>query len=326
MLGAALSELVSGSPIDAVLFASWIIMPALCVGCVRQIVAARRIPVDFSLRRLESIELDRATLLYERVCKNLQEIDRLAEDFKGSLHNRYRHRAEIRRQYGKELEDLTSYAHHLRTMIIRIRRRPLQRFRAWAHTVSSRAAFSYALAVYVVILALLFAPVYFSELQAWTEELTTNFETLLWKSVHELLLYANGIASGLAAGVTPVFYFGRRTGLHIEQRAQIRLLKEFASTDPDRLIYRQQDSKPHDDPPQEPTSDELSPDRSWFSVLEVSRSATIDEIKEAYKLKIKQNHPDRVHGMAPMFRELAEDETKKLNAAYEEGVMSIRLG
>jgi hypothetical protein len=30
--------------------------------------------------------------------------------------------------------------------------------------------------------------------------------------------------------------------------------------------------------------------------------------------------------MAPMFRDLAEDETKKLNAAYEEGLMSIRLG
>ena len=163
MLGAALSELISGSPIDAVLFASWIIMPAFCVGCMRQIIAARRIPVDFSLRRLESIELDRATLLYERVCKNLQEIDRQGEDFKGSLRNRYRHRAEIRRQYDKELVDLTAYAHHLRAMIIRIRCQPLQRFRSWAHTVSSRFAFSYALAIYVVILALLLASVYYSE-------------------------------------------------------------------------------------------------------------------------------------------------------------------
>jgi len=58
----------------------------------------------------------------------------------------------------------------------------------------------------------------------------------------------------------------------------------------------------------------------------LARAMTIDEIKEAYKLKIKQNHPDRVHGMAPMFRDLAEDETKKLNAAYEEGLMMIRLG
>src|SRR6266850_1677955 len=167
MLGVGLSELFSGSLVNAVLFASLTILPALCVGCMQQIVAARRIPADFSLRRLESIELDRATLLYERVCKNLQEIDRQGEDFKGSLRSRYRHRAEIRRQYGKELEDLTAYVHHLRAMIIRIRRRPLQRFRSWAHTVSSRYAFSYALALYVVILALLLASVYYSEQPAW---------------------------------------------------------------------------------------------------------------------------------------------------------------
>ena len=327
MLGVGLSELFSGSLVNAVLLASLTTLPALCVGCMQQIVAARRIPADFSLRRLESIELDRATLLYERVCTNLQEIHRLGEDFKGSLRGRYRHRAETRRQYGKELEDLTAYAHHLRAMIIRIRRRPLQRFRSWAHTVSSRFAFSYALALYVVILALLLASVYYSEQTAWGEELTTNFETLLiWKSVHEHLLYANGIASGFVAIVTPVFYFVRRTGVHIDEGAQIRLLKEFASTDPDRLFSRRQDSKPGESPPQEPTSEELPPDRRWFSVLEVSPSATLDEIKEAYKLKIKQNHPDRVHGMAPMFRDLAEDETKKLNAAYEEGLMSNRLG
>jgi hypothetical protein len=193
--------------------------------------------------------------------------------------------------------------------------------------VSSRFAFSYALTLYFVILALLLASVYYSEQPATPEELTTDFETLLiWKSIHEHLLYANGIASGLVALATPVFYFVRRTGLHIDEGAQIRLLKEFANTDPDRLISRRQDSKPNESPPQQPTSEELPPDRSWFSVLEVSPSATVDEIKEAYKLKIKQNHPDRVHGMAPMFRDLAEDETKKLNAAYEEGLMSIRLG
>src|SRR5207237_7157426 len=97
---------------------------------------------------------NRATLLYERVCNNLKEIDRLGADCNGSLRSRYRHRAKIRRQYSKELDDLRAYAHHLRAMIIRIRGRPLQRFRSWAHTVSSRSAFSYALALYVLILAL----------------------------------------------------------------------------------------------------------------------------------------------------------------------------
>src|SRR5438105_484931 len=137
MLGAAVSELFS---VNAVLFASWVILPTICIGYMRQIIAARRMSLDFSLRKLEAIELDRATLLYERVCNNLKEIIRLGDDCKGSLRSRYRHRAQIKRQYGKELEDLTAYAYHLRAMIIRIRRRPLQRFRSRAHTVSSRFA------------------------------------------------------------------------------------------------------------------------------------------------------------------------------------------
>jgi curved DNA-binding protein CbpA len=59
--------------------------------------------------------------------------------------------------------------------------------------------------------------------------------------------------------------------------------------------------------------------------LGVSQLATLEEIKQAYKAKIKQNHPDRVHGMSSIFRELAEAQTKRLNSAYEDALMSLRL-
>src|SRR5256885_16865051 len=76
MLGAPISELFSVRPVDAILFASGGILPSICIGYLRQTIASQRISLDFSLRRLESIELNRATLLYERVCNNLKEIDR----------------------------------------------------------------------------------------------------------------------------------------------------------------------------------------------------------------------------------------------------------
>jgi len=45
-------------------------------------------------------------------------------------------------------------------------------------------------------------------------------------------------------------------------------------------------------------------------------------VKRAYKSLIKQNHPDRVQGMAQAFKNLAETETKKINAAYRQALSS----
>jgi DnaJ-class molecular chaperone len=66
-------------------------------------------------------------------------------------------------------------------------------------------------------------------------------------------------------------------------------------------------------------------DASWIEILGVSETATVEEVKEAYKALIKQNHPDRVQGMSPAFKELAEAETKKINAAYREALNSAPL-
>jgi preprotein translocase subunit Sec63 len=56
----------------------------------------------------------------------------------------------------------------------------------------------------------------------------------------------------------------------------------------------------------------------------VSPSASVEEVKQAYKMLLKQNHPDRVHNMSLAFRRLAEAETKKLNIAYAEALASLR--
>jgi len=60
-------------------------------------------------------------------------------------------------------------------------------------------------------------------------------------------------------------------------------------------------------------------DRSneWFEVLEVSATASLHEISEAYKSKIKQYHPDRVSHLGSEFRQMAEVKSKELNAAYQ---------
>ena len=52
-------------------------------------------------------------------------------------------------------------------------------------------------------------------------------------------------------------------------------------------------------------------------ILGVTSAATMAEIKLAYRRRIKECHPDRFAGMDERSRELAEEWTKSLNAAYE---------
>lgn len=57
--------------------------------------------------------------------------------------------------------------------------------------------------------------------------------------------------------------------------------------------------------------------KPWHQVLEVSSAANIDDIKQAYKRKIRQYHPDKVAGLGPEFTTIAEAKAKEINEAYK---------
>lgn len=81
----------------------------------------------------------------------------------------------------------------------------------------------------------------------------------------------------------------------------------------------QQEGGQRDDPPDDQPREEGMRGR-WHHILEVSESASIDEIRRAYRVKISQYHPDKVTQLGEELRELANRKSKEINAAYEHGV------
>jgi DnaJ-domain-containing protein 1 len=81
--------------------------------------------------------------------------------------------------------------------------------------------------------------------------------------------------------------------------------KKTAHDSPGGSAKRQ--SRPNDGPSQE---------LKWFEVLGVAPTASLDEIKTAYRERARQYHPDRVQGLGKEFGEIAERKMKELNSAY----------
>lgn len=64
----------------------------------------------------------------------------------------------------------------------------------------------------------------------------------------------------------------------------------------------------------------------WYEVLEVSAKASAEEIKRAWHEKVQKNHPDRVANLDLEFKILADQRTKKLNNARDQGLNNLSRG
>jgi hypothetical protein len=316
MLGLGVSEELQVALFNASLLALWAVLPVFAVGYARQLLAARRLRPEFSLRLYEAIELNRALTEYERVWRRRKELMDVADGVRPWWRMLLRPRTEMASPHVDEFEEVDAHARHLQAAIIRLKRGPLQRLKLLVRVLSSRFALGGALAVHVLLLTLLMVALESS----WASELIVGAKNpVTWYPLDARIFYANAAAAILAAASAPAFFLLRWVYLRRRYSFEFCALKEFAYGDPNRVIEQ---LKADGEIPAADASNNNDGD-TWFAVLGLSPSATIEEVKDAYKSLIKQNHPDRVHGMAPAFMTLAETKTKKLNAAYQYALFSL---
>jgi DnaJ-domain-containing protein 1 len=311
--------------VNAIVLALWAALPVLILGYIRQAQAARRIRPEFSLRKSEISELDRAVALYDQVCRRLETIEQQTETPRRFWRALFDRAEDGREADADERDDLQAHAEHLRGTIARLQRRPLRRLRAWVHAASARSALAGALAAYGAALALAIAASQAPGQAAWADELNAGGRhALVWYPLDARLFYANAAAAGLAIAAAALLYLLRRARLRRDYELEICAFRDLANSDPLRPVEPPaEEDLAASGPSQWTEANENNASDTWFAVLGLSSAATIEDVRNAYKTLIKQNHPDRVHGMAPIFRALAEAETKKINAAYRQALLCI---
>jgi DnaJ like chaperone protein len=57
---------------------------------------------------------------------------------------------------------------------------------------------------------------------------------------------------------------------------------------------------------------------SAYTILEVSKSATDDEVKKAYRNLVKKHHPDKVRNLGQAAEEAAKEKFQRIQKAYED--------
>jgi len=74
---------------------------------------------------------------------------------------------------------------------------------------------------------------------------------------------------------------------------------------------------PLDDDTAPPKKQTPAPKPQWWDILQISSTASEDEIKQAYRRLIKESHPDKAGHLSPEAQAAIEHEAKRLNDAYE---------
>lgn len=295
-------------------------LPALLVAYGWQLLSRRRVWPEFSLRKSEAAELDRALLLYRKAASRLDQLCARGHKTDRGWRAMFLRPAHLDHGDADEWEDLQAFRRHLGATIVRLRRLPFQRLRERVHALSLRAALGRGLAVHLAVFVLLAVALRTTVPLVLARALVDPAEVFPIGAFDQSLLQANAGAACLALMLLPGFYWFRRGRLRHEFGLEFCVLKELAAMPPDQA---------NDRAAAEIGISQASPPLAgdctdnWCDILGVASSASIGEVRDAYKALIKQNHPDRMQDLSPAIRRFAEAQTKRLNVAYEQALSCL---
>ena len=211
----------------------------------------------------------------------------------------------------------------------------LKRAHRWRFWKSGTAACGASLCVYAVTLGILFLlhP-------SWVENTSAfvfKYSWLSWPNNAHAKYGANLVAFIIAAPVALLVWMIRLNQIEISLPDEAAFRSLWYMDDEDEGVDEpHSDDEPSmldgekieaDEQTETPTvEDQAEEAPAWYSVLGVSANSSVDEINSAYRAQIKQYHPDKVAGMGPKIREVAEEQTRLLNAAREEGLSRVNAG
>jgi DnaJ-domain-containing protein 1 len=120
-----------------------------------------------------------------------------------------------------------------------------------------------------------------------------------------------------------------RVELHSEENGEDDLHREKDGDEPDKGAAPWEFDEDDEDGEDEDVSSDRNEggerdSKAWWNVLEVTLQASDEQIKAAYRSKMKSYHPDRLEGLADELKKLAERRAKQLNQAYEAAKMRAK--
>jgi hypothetical protein len=207
----------------------------------------------------------------------------------------------------------------------------LAHFERWRFYSSGRIAFRIAIIGFLIIaLSLIIFKPMWSEQFSMTVADHVWFRTPFFSDAYGALV----VASGISAAIIPLIWFVACQSVVVDLPGRSQFLERWMQDGAERSVddfvasywtteevEPQEDEEQHEFGNNQAERDGRYDKRlSCYEVLGVDRSASTEDIKAAYRDKIKQYHPDRVASLGPELRELAERKTKALNAAYEEAL------